>query len=187
MLGLQATLQTNLETSYLQALQRELTIWFTQAMERASGVYKRRVRSHTLLIGLILAIVLNADTLNMANRLAEEPLLQERLLQTFEQSSLIYPPENLTPSGNQLDVFALLAEVSMLPVGWSAENLIGQFGQALEPRTDVLKVLRVLLGWSLTAIATSMGSSFWFDLLNQVVNVRNTGKKPPGIQGDKSV
>ncbi|MGL5080492.1 MAG: hypothetical protein ACRC8A_03310 [Microcoleaceae cyanobacterium] len=28
------------------------------------------------------------------------------------------------------------------------------------------------------AIAASMGSSFRFDLRNQVVNVRNTGKKP---------
>lgn len=35
-----------------------------------------------------------------------------------------------------------------------------------------------LLGWLVTAIAISMGASFWFDLLSKVVNVRNTGNRP---------
>lgn len=35
-----------------------------------------------------------------------------------------------------------------------------------------------LLGWLVTAIAISMGATFWFDLLSKVVNVRNTGNKP---------
>jgi len=34
------------------------------------------------------------------------------------------------------------------------------------------------MGWGLTAIAISMGSSFWFDILNKLINVRNTGSKP---------
>lgn len=44
-----------------------------------------------------------------------------------------------------------------------------------------------LLGWLTTAIAISMGASFWFDLLSKVVNVRNTGNKPPSSANQTSV
>jgi hypothetical protein len=41
-----------------------------------------------------------------------------------------------------------------------------------------LAIPKLLLGWLLSAIAISMGAPFWFDLLNKVVNVRNSGSKP---------
>ncbi|MBE9224841.1 hypothetical protein IQ264_05080 [Phormidium sp. LEGE 05292] len=44
-----------------------------------------------------------------------------------------------------------------------------------------------LLGWIATAIAISMGAPFWFDLLGKVVNVRNTGNKPPSSANQTSV
>ncbi len=36
-----------------------------------------------------------------------------------------------------------------------------------------------LLGWLVTGIAIAMGAPFWFDLLSKVINVRNSGSKPP--------
>jgi hypothetical protein len=39
--------------------------------------------------------------------------------------------------------------------------------------------LRMLSGWFLSGIAIAMGAPFWFDLLGRLVNVRNTGSKPP--------
>ncbi len=35
-----------------------------------------------------------------------------------------------------------------------------------------------ILGLAVTAIAVSFGAPFWFDLLNKLVNLRQTGKKP---------
>jgi hypothetical protein len=35
-----------------------------------------------------------------------------------------------------------------------------------------------LLGLALTVAAASVGAPFWFDTLNRLVNLRNTGKKP---------
>jgi hypothetical protein len=40
-------------------------------------------------------------------------------------------------------------------------------------------ILAALPGWILTAIAVSLGAPFWFGLLQQVVNLRNAGSKPP--------
>lgn len=35
-----------------------------------------------------------------------------------------------------------------------------------------------LLGWLITALALSLGSTFWFDLLNRFIQLRGTGPKP---------
>jgi hypothetical protein len=41
---------------------------------------------------------------------------------------------------------------------------------------------RVIAGWLLSGVAISMGAPFWFDLLGKVMNVRNTGAKPPAAE-----
>lgn len=38
-----------------------------------------------------------------------------------------------------------------------------------------------IIGWLLTALAISLGSSFWFDLLNRVVRLRQTGSRPQPV------
>jgi hypothetical protein len=44
-----------------------------------------------------------------------------------------------------------------------------------------------LVGWFVTAIAISMGATFWFELLGKLVNVRNTGNRPPSSANHTSV
>ena len=43
---------------------------------------------------------------------------------------------------------------------------------------DALELLTMLAGWLFTAVAVSWGAPFWFDLLNQIVNLRIVGPKP---------
>jgi hypothetical protein len=55
------------------------------------------------------------------------------------------------------------------------------------PGATLLPLLMTLLGWLGTAVAVSFGSSFWFDLINQVVNLRLSGPKPaPGSKPSAS-
>jgi hypothetical protein len=44
--------------------------------------------------------------------------------------------------------------------------------------TDVTGWLLKLLGFIITAVAGSQGSSFWFDILKKIINVRLTGIRP---------
>jgi hypothetical protein len=37
-------------------------------------------------------------------------------------------------------------------------------------------VVRLILGWLLTAIAVSFGAPFWFDTLNKIMVIRSTVK-----------
>jgi hypothetical protein len=38
---------------------------------------------------------------------------------------------------------------------------------------------RMLSGWLISGVAIAMGAPFWFDLLSKLMNVRNSGSKPP--------
>ncbi|AGZ41925.1 hypothetical protein [Actinoplanes friuliensis] len=51
---------------------------------------------------------------------------------------------------------------------------MGLPGQEPGARDWLLK----LLGLVLTAAAAALGAPFWFDLLNRLVNLRSTGKRP---------
>jgi hypothetical protein len=43
---------------------------------------------------------------------------------------------------------------------------------------DLTGWLLKLLGFIITAVAGSQGSSFWFDILKKIINVRLTGIRP---------
>lgn len=192
-LAIQARNQA-VDSSDLKVLEQEIMTWFEQSMTRASGVYKRQVKLMTLTIGLIAAIILNVDTLNISERLFQEPVLQAQLSQTI---NTVFTSENYSGLKQCLEsnqnspelcqnlkedfLYSSLFDFSTLPLGWGRANINQQFNldQIYElNRIKPTNIIKALLGWLLTAIAISMGSSFWFDLLNKLINVRNTGSKP---------
>ncbi len=198
-LAVRAALKQDEFKTYLEALEAEIMNWFSQTMERASGVYKRQVKWKILGLGFLLAVILNADTLNIATRLYKEPFLQIQLIQTLDgfydrqifssidQSLDLSEPqkssENLAQYFNEF-----ILDWSSLPLGWTKSNLNEQFSllrsgyqqEGVMKRGQIsLEIAQVLLGWILTAIAISMGATFWFDILKKLINVRNTGNDRP--------
>lgn len=183
------------DSSDLKVLEQEIKTWFEQSMTRASGVYKRQVKLTTLAIGLVAAIALNVDTLNISYRLFQEPVLQQQLSQTI---NTVFTSESYSSLRECLDfnqnspqvcqnlkedfLYSSLFDFSTLPLGWGRANLNQQFNLTQTAEFKGIQpydLAKAIIGWLLTAIAISMGSSFWFDLLNKLINVRNTGSKPP--------
>lgn len=76
-----------------------------------------------------------------------------------------------------------------LPLGW--ENAIVKF----EDRADKSQTccftyylfifFQKFVGLSLTAFALTLGAPFWFDMINKMVNVRTSGKKPEDVENDR--
>jgi hypothetical protein len=163
----------------LQQFKLEIETWFDRSMERASGVYKRNSRGIAILIGTAIAVVANADTINIINRLSKDSMLRstvnvyaQQLVEKNPQTKL----DNLESLKQvQKNVDRALDNVA-LPLGWSEPNRleINEKKQVLWP-TFITKIF----GWILSGLAISMGAGFWFDLLNKLINIRNTGKKPP--------
>jgi hypothetical protein len=178
---------------HFQQLHREIANWFDHSMERASGVYKRNAKGVAFLLGLAIAIVANADTVHIVNSLSQESTLRSTVnqvadrvvAQNTEAISCLEAAEARAQKRECLssvreDVNFVLNNLSTLPFGWDlSEPLQNQFVPF-----NFKNTVEVVVGWLLSAVAISMGAPFWFELLNKVVNVRNSGKKPKASTED---
>jgi hypothetical protein len=88
-----------------------------------------------------------------------------------------------------------------LPIGWSQDAICGLVHEPLKalppskrpastcqtPYRDgwsmSLKIFLTLLGLAITGLAVSLGSPFWFGILQSVTNIRATGVKPDRADG----
>jgi hypothetical protein len=186
----------------------EVARWFDHSMSRTSGVYKRNAKGVAMLIGLLLAVATNSDTFHMVNRLSIDEDLRRIIAEQakdFAPSTNASPLRREQLVQLRDDADAVLKNFS-LPVGWKPENLTKQFNcessgtsgsssnsnqACLNSRVPLLigflqnvptkpiDSCKIFLGWLISGVAISMGASFWFDLLGKVINVRNSGGKPP--------
>jgi hypothetical protein len=84
-------------------------------------------------------------------------------------------PTSSEPPGSQkkaADIEIIKTYAPKLPLGWPEPSLSSMLAGV---REDPSK----LLGFLVTAILVSLGSTFWFELLTKLINLRNAGKKPP--------
>lgn len=186
----QARLKATGLDNQVRQLEQEIAVWFNHSMERASGVYRRNAKGVGILIGCLTAIAINADTLHMVDRLSKDAVIRATISQAAEQIVLRTPatsqatsPTPATPTAPTATASSDLKQVKdavntvldelPLPIGWSAANIQSP---ATEPFFWVWG--KRLLGWLITGIALSMGASFWYDLLQNIMQVRGTGKKP---------
>ncbi len=133
--------------------------WYNSAMDRVSGWYKRRTQITILVLGFIVAVVVNADTLAMMHSLWSSNSLRTALVNSATAQA------NTVNSQTAMQVLQALD----LPIGW-ASNTPHTFGEG------VRLAVGHSLGWALTGFAISLGAPFWFDLLNKFVVVRSTVK-----------
>lgn len=194
--------QVELLQDELQQFKLEIQNWFDRSMDRASGVYKRNAKGVGFLIGLVIAIALNADTFHIVTRLTTDSTLREALVSSAEvissqcnaptQPNAVTPspsvpaetpaPTSSPPQSPEDCITQVVERATALPIGWNQEQS-SQQGVNVNSGMDESIVplplpLRKVLGWAVTGLAIAMGASFWFDLLGKVVNVRNAGKRP---------
>ncbi len=150
--------------------------WFNNTMDRASGWYKRQTTRIAIVIGLIIALLLNVDTLAMVQSLWSNTSLR----QSISSVAVAYIQQGKDQNADQA-----LGELRTLnlPLGWSGmladnnpQTPLGPQEIPVLPGEIILKVLGLLI----TGLAISQGSSVWFDILQLLLNInlRNTGTKP---------
>lgn len=172
----------------------EVQAWFDQAMERVSGTYKKKVQTIILCISVVLTGLLNADTIELARYLYENPSVRQSLADRAEQiahdstyrelvnkikqaeQDTLRPwknakeaVENINKNVAQLKTIKAELDATRLPLGWKNK-----------PQNWIIKIL----GLMFTALAVSLGAPFWFDMLNKLVNLRSVGKKPAATKPD---
>ena len=147
-------------------------------MDRAGGWYKKSIQKILIGVGLIIAVVFNADTISIYQHLKSNPesldklvTMAERFVDENEGKSLVQQDRSFEEAYTNLTgmINNEINQIQNFGLGWNEVSLyeIDQQGWAVK-----------ILGWIVTALAISMGAPFWFDLLRKVVNIRGAGKKP---------
>ncbi|MFL5728795.1 MAG: hypothetical protein ACJ75J_04835 [Cytophagaceae bacterium] len=151
--------------------------WYTEMMDRTTGWYKRRVHYYLFLIGLLLSISFNADTIFIARKLSEDPTARQNVLKlAMEYKANLKDIHSDSAAALNDQIKGLMeAEVSkvniILGIGWD-KNIFHHF------ITSGWAIVLNVMGWILTAFAISLGAPFWFDMLNKIINIRGVGLKP---------
>lgn len=154
-------------------LKTEMETWFSQVMERSSSFFARATKWRLFFIGLVLSIILNADTIQIYQRLSTNPDLREKVVSIAENFAAA-------------DTIPEIAHDSMLVSSIKhTQNFLSEQLQGLESPlglgwTDPENAksfpdwLIKILGFLLTGIAVTFGAPFWFDLLKKMLAIRNT-------------
>ncbi len=158
----------------ISPLAHEVESWFDHSMERAGGVYRRNARAVAFLIGLGTAISLNADSLHMLERFSNDPTIRQTIAQSAEQL-VINNPDAISPEQMKALQSSVDENLNSLPLPIGYQEVVVEQQRAAEKRWS-FPIPRRLIGWLITGVAISMGSSFWFDLLKKFVGVKNSSQ-----------
>jgi hypothetical protein len=151
--------------------------WYDAQMDRVSGWYKRWAKRVIIGVAAVICLLGNVDGYAIARSLYADPVSRSAVVSEVQQGQACNaqgrsPEEQITCVRNLAGTHLVLWP-SGCPRSMSA--CVAQPGQGPPGVTDWLIKL---LGLALTIAAASIGAPFWFDTLNRLVNLRNTGKVP---------
>jgi len=131
---------------------KNVETWFNDSMDRLSGWYKRRAQLVAFLIGLVLALLLNVDTINVTITLWREPTLRQAIV-AQAQAYVTEKPQGI----------AVTATPTVSPEAGAAPNASQPTSETPTPQSPgktvaelqkELQALNIPFGWELTAFDT---------------------------------
>jgi hypothetical protein len=176
--------------SEIEYFRAKVENWFDTSMDRLTGTFKRRYsRPFTLLVAIITAVALNADSISIAKYLYSNPEARAKIVaqayQAASDSTYVKrfnevhasPQDSVTMQQIKNDINKSLQNINEanaaltgdIPLGW--KTIVKS---TISPATVITKITGLLA----TILAIFMGAPFWFDLLNKIANLRSTGAKP---------
>jgi hypothetical protein len=179
-------------------LRENIENWYNSSMDRVAGWYKRRIQWIILALGVLLAVVLNADSVIVSQALWKNAALRSGVVKAAEDLNAHYVKTSSLPATS--DTSAAPADQSTLtpeqqgeqynrklqslglPIGWNNQDEAHRLPDGFLKSPVHFLSLSVhqldlhWLGWLITGLAISLGAPFWFDLLNKIIVVRSTVK-----------
>jgi hypothetical protein len=122
----------------LSSLRDGIATWFDQTMDRLGGSYKRKLKTISFVVGLVLAVGINADTVAVSRALWHDSALRDQMVKFASRqvasapaaSPAVVPGGTSTPATGSAaapaDLSASFKELRLaeedvrpLPIGWS--------------------------------------------------------------------
>jgi hypothetical protein len=180
--------------------------WFNDRMARASGWYKQRAQLWSFGIAGFVALVANADSIHVVDRLWHDASLRAVVVanaQGFidshpkpaaraEAAGATEPTTEVADKGRQAAQQLKELAGTGLPVGWQWTKPFVPCPRLHDDSTEAKPKcwdpglgdgLLLLLGWALTTMAVSLGANFWFDTLSRALQLRGSGPRVSEASG----
>lgn len=182
--------RTNLET------------WFNNAMDHLSNWYRGYAQKSVFLIALVLALMLNADSLAIGTFLWREPSVRQVVLQN--SSSFELPQEQFATNPERAMQALRNQFVGIyFPIGWVINEgpvaafadahcqlfpvanqtfgipILGSNKCAAPPGSNnQTNIFLKLIGITISALVVGLGAPFCFDVWKRISSLRATGANP---------
>jgi hypothetical protein len=172
----------------LESVTQAVSSWADRSLTMLGEHYKRNMQILSFIVSLFVAGIFNIDTVALVDRLYKDKELRSavaeyavRFGEQHDQSAIetcLKPPaDERKKTGTCQNILGLVdaiqsknKDLGLLPIGWPTST------------TGFALTLSQVAGLLLTALAASLGSSFWFDILTKLINVRH-GMRRPEVEG----
>ncbi len=166
----------------ITVFQKKVEEWFDDVMARAKDWFGDSTKWRLFFIGLALAGILNADTLQIYKSLSINSALRDELVKNAEtfvtgHQSVAGIDTSKSFDQSKSDFTAtkqMYVETvqSPLGLGWSSSTILP---------ADYFSWLIKLVGWVLTGVAVTLGAPFWYDMLRKMISLKgNSGDNSSG-------
>lgn len=150
--------------------------WYEEQMDRITGWYKRKVTFLTFLVGLVIAVMFNVDTILLVQDLSKNETMRTLLVERAQEFVANNPngiPDTLS-TGQKEYLERIKSDMDEYTSVLSSNKFDNQEGDKYPP----------IFGWLISAFAFSLGAPFWFDMLNKMMKVRPSIQIPAKTNGD---
>jgi hypothetical protein len=160
--------------------------WYDDHMARVSGWYKRHVAKITIVIGAILVVLLNINTLTIGRTLYNDSTVRTAVSSVAARTASCNGLSQQACLGKLQSQLSAAAQAG-LPIGWATVaacaapnshcNWWEQRG-ILSRNGSGWELALVIIGFLITITALTPGARFWFDLLGKLGSLSTSGPKP---------
>jgi hypothetical protein len=167
----------------VDVFQQKVEAWFDDVMARAKDWFGDATKWRLFMIGLVLAGILNADTIQIYKSLSVNAALRDELVksaETFTNNNAAVASIDTSKTFEEAkqgfviskDLYVQTVQ-SPLGLGWTDQGVIP---------ADWWGWLIKLIGWALTGVAVTLGAPFWYDMLRKLLSLKSStgGSGSPG-------
>lgn len=137
----------------MQTARENIERWYDDMMQNVSRLYTQHARHIAIICALVVTLVVDGDSINVATQLWNQPTLRAAAAAKAEE--YIQQAPDPTKALEELNI--------PIPILWTTPL----------PQ-DVQGWLVKILGWVVTWVAVSQGSSFWYDVLKRARSAGST-------------
>ena len=185
--------------SEIELFRSKIENWYDSSMDRLTGALKKRYsRPTTFVVALVIACLLNADSIAIAKYLYSNPEIRTKIaMQAYDATKDSALKEQVRqmqvkPGSSSSDSMSIeeikntitkkITDINKVKQGLSdVMPLTWKHGElnSADGKFSGLLLFSKITGLLATILAIMMGAPFWFDLLNKISNLRSTGARPP--------